>query len=233
MTSIFTVLLGFLHPKPGDIKRKENRKKNSEGNEARKRKVTRSTLSNYGHFEEFLGTVRLIPPQIFFSYRESVGRSLCEEKLKSKWQRERRNRRRQDEVREKLDNSYVYFALIAVGRHHRDSDFLSHVQLVHQFQCLLPQSRAIAVEDLLTVGLGPDEAFYPASTVLTRCVGSGCCPDSKQICAPIETRNVTLVFMVRHRIDQQRDRHHEVIHAVEHTKCACMDKILAMKKSRF
>ncbi|XP_012058674.1 PREDICTED: vascular endothelial growth factor A-like [Atta cephalotes] len=127
----------------------------------------------------------------------------------------------------------VQFALIAVGRHHRDSDFLSHVQLVHQFQCLLPQSRAIAVEDLLTVGLGPDEAFYPASTVLTRCAGSGCCPDSKQICAPIEIRNVTLVFMVRHRIDQQRDRHHEVIHAVEHTKCACMDKILAMKKSRF
>lgn len=116
----------------------------------------------------------------------------------------------------------------------RDSDFLSHVQLVHQFQCSLPQSRAITVEDLLTVGLGPDEAFYPAFTVLTRCAGSGCCPDSKQICAPTETRNVSLVFMVRHRIDQQRDRHHEVIHAVEHTKCACMDKtILTMKNSRF
>ncbi|TGZ49001.1 Vascular endothelial growth factor A-A [Temnothorax longispinosus] len=83
------------------------------------------------------------------------------------------------------------------------------------------------------MGLGPDEAFYPASTVLTRCTGSGCCPDPKQICAPIETRNVSLVFMVRHRIDQQRDRHHEVIHAVEHTKCACMDKILPMKNSRF
>ncbi|XP_025073641.1 vascular endothelial growth factor A-like isoform X2 [Pogonomyrmex barbatus] len=106
-----------------------------------------------------------------------------------------------------------------------DSDFLSHVQLVHQFQCLSPQPRAISVEDLLTVGLGSDEVFYPAFTVLTRCVGSGCCPDSNQICAPIETRNVSLVFMVRHRIDQQRDRHHEVIHALEHVKCACMNKI--------
>ncbi|XP_012542316.1 uncharacterized protein LOC105840098 [Monomorium pharaonis] len=127
----------------------------------------------------------------------------------------------------------IQIALNVVGRHHRDSDFLSHVQLVHQFQCSLPQSRAIAVEDLLTVGLGPDEAFYPASTVLTRCTGSGCCLNSEQICAPIETRNVTLVFMVRHRIDQQRDRHHEVIHAIEHTKCACVDKILATKDFRF
>lgn len=114
----------------------------------------------------------------------------------------------------------------------RDSGFLSHVQLVHQFRCSLPQPRAVPVKDLLIVGPGPDEIFYPASTVLARCAESGCCPDIKQICAPIETRNVSLVFMVRHRVDQQRDRHHEIIHALEHTKCACIDETLPMKNSR-
>ncbi|XP_012225169.1 uncharacterized protein [Linepithema humile] len=127
----------------------------------------------------------------------------------------------------------IQFALIVIGRHHRDSGFLNHVQLVHQFRCSLPQPRAVPVKDLLTVGLGPDEVFYPASTVLSRCAGSGCCPNSTQICAPTETRNVSLVFMVMHRIDRQRDRHHEIIHALEHTKCACMDETLATKDSRF
>ncbi|XP_043284690.1 uncharacterized protein [Venturia canescens] len=105
--------------------------------------------------------------------------------------------------------------------HHRDSGYLNHVQLVHQFRCSSPQPRAIKVEDLLTAGPSPDEIFYPASTVLSRCEGSGCCPDLKHTCGPIETKKVSLVFMVKHRIDSQRDRHHEVIHAVEHTKCGC------------
>ncbi|KAM0728133.1 Vascular endothelial growth factor A-A [Formica fusca] len=121
----------------------------------------------------------------------------------------------------------VQFALTVTGRHYRDSSFLNHAQLVYEFQCSLPQPRAVRVEDLLTAGPGPDEIFYPASTVLARCAESGCCPDSKQVCAPIETKNVSLVFMIRHRIDQQRDRHHEVIHALEHTKCACMNESVA------
>ncbi|KAG7205375.1 hypothetical protein KM043_007371 [Ampulex compressa] len=119
----------------------------------------------------------------------------------------------------------LVFAVIA--RHHRDGGFLNHVQLVHQFRCSLPQLRAVPVEELLTVGPSPDEIFYPASTVLARCAGSGCCPNSKEICAPIEARNVSLVFMVKHTIDRQRDRHHEVIHAIEHTKCGCIDEIRA------
>lgn len=121
------------------------------------------------------------------------------------------------------DYTYTYFS--------RDSGFLNHVQLVHQFRCSLPQPRAVPVEDLLNIGPGPDEIFYPPSTVLARCAGSGCCPDYRQICAPIETRNVSLVFMIKHRIDQQRDRHHEIIHALEHTKCACIDEILAAKNA--
>ncbi|XP_020297086.1 vascular endothelial growth factor A-A-like [Pseudomyrmex gracilis] len=122
---------------------------------------------------------------------------------------------------------YIQFALAVIGRHHRDSGFLNHVQRVHQFPCSVPQPRAVPIEDLLTVGLGPDEIFYPASTVLARCAGSGCCPEPKQICAPTEIRNISLVFMVRHNIDRQRDRHHEIIHAPEHIKCACIDKVLA------
>lgn len=121
------------------------------------------------------------------------------------------------------DYTYTHFS--------RDSGFLNHVQLVHQFRCSLPQPRAVPVEDLLNIGPGPDEIFYPPSTVLARCAGSGCCPDYGQICAPIETRNVSLVFMIKHRIDQQRDRHHEIIHALEHTKCACIDEILAAKNA--
>ncbi|XP_076247380.1 vascular endothelial growth factor A-A [Calliopsis andreniformis] len=120
----------------------------------------------------------------------------------------------------------IHFALGMVGRHHRDSGFLNHVQLVHEFRCSVPQPRAVPVTELLTVGPSPDEFFYPASTVLTRCDNAGCCPDPKQICGPIETRNVSLVFMVKHVIDRQRDRHHEVIHALEHTKCGCVEKKL-------
>ncbi|XP_012270410.1 uncharacterized protein LOC105694377 [Orussus abietinus] len=116
---------------------------------------------------------------------------------------------------------------LATCRHHRDSSFLNHVQLVHQFRCSLPQPRAVPVGELLSVGPAPDEVFYPAYTVLARCGGSGCCPDSNQVCAPTETRNVSLVFVVRHTIDLQRDRHHEVVHAQEHTKCACTDERLA------
>lgn len=101
---------------------------------------------------------------------------------------------------------------------------MNHVQLVHQFRCSLPQPRAVRIEELLSVGPSPDEIFYPFSTVLARCEGAGCCPQENQVCGPIQTRNVSLVFMVKHRIDQQRDRHHEVIHAVEHVKCACIDK---------
>nr|XP_003706942.1 PREDICTED: placenta growth factor-like [Megachile rotundata] len=119
---------------------------------------------------------------------------------------------------------FVRLAFTMIARHHRDSGFLNHVQLVHEFRCSMPQPRAIPVSKLLTVGPSPDETFYPASTVLTRCDGAGCCSDPKQICAPIETRNVSLVFMVKHTIDRQRDRHHEVIHALEHTKCGCIDK---------
>ncbi|XP_029174668.1 uncharacterized protein LOC114943238 [Nylanderia fulva] len=127
----------------------------------------------------------------------------------------------------------VQFTLTVIGKHlYRDSSFLNHAQLVFQFQCSLPQLRAVRVKDLLTAGLGPDEVFYPASTVLARCSGAGCCPDPKQVCAPIEIKNVSLVFMIRHLIDQQRDRHHEVIHAVEHIKCACMDEILATKNDK-
>ncbi|CAD6228200.1 GSCOCG00006402001-RA-CDS [Cotesia congregata] len=107
---------------------------------------------------------------------------------------------------------------------HKDSSYLNHVQLVHQFRCSLPQPRAVRIEELLSVGPSPDEIFYPFSTVLSRCEGAGCCPQENQVCGPIQTRNVSLVFMVKHRIDQQRDRHHEVIHAVEHVKCACVDK---------
>ncbi|KAK9305999.1 hypothetical protein QLX08_003224 [Tetragonisca angustula] len=118
----------------------------------------------------------------------------------------------------------IHLALAIIGRHHRDSGFLNHVQLVHEFQCSMPQPRAVPVAELLTIGPSPDEIFYPASTVLTRCEGAGCCSDPKQICAPIETRNISLVFMVKHMIDRQRDRHHEVIHALEHTKCGCVDK---------
>ncbi|XP_017876497.1 vascular endothelial growth factor A-A-like [Ceratina calcarata] len=118
----------------------------------------------------------------------------------------------------------IHLAFAVIGRHHRDSSFLNHVQLVHEFRCSAPQPRAVPVEELLTVGPSPDEVFYPASTVLMRCNGAGCCPDPKQICAPIETRNVSLVFMVKHTIDRQRDRHHEVVHALEHTKCGCVDK---------
>lgn len=103
---------------------------------------------------------------------------------------------------------------------------------MHQFPCSMPQPRAVPVEDLLTAGLGPDEVFYPASTVLARCASSGCCSGPGQICAPIETRNVSLVFMVRHSIDRQRDRHHEIIHAPEHIKCACIDKVLVAKNSK-
>ncbi|KAK2583692.1 hypothetical protein KPH14_009618 [Odynerus spinipes] len=117
------------------------------------------------------------------------------------------------------------FLFAVTGRHHSDSSFLNHVQLVNQFRCSSPQPRAVPVTELLTVGPSPDEIFYPPSTVLARCGGSGCCLDSKQICAPIETRNVTLVFMVKHLIDRQRDRHHEVIHVLEDTKCACIDAI--------
>jgi len=101
------------------------------------------------------------------------------------------------------------------------------VQMVHQFQCSVPQSRAVPVEALLTMGVGPDEIFYPASTVLARCAESGCCPNPMQVCAPIEIKNVSRIFMVKHRIDRQRDRHHEIIHVVEHTKCACMDEVSA------
>ncbi|XP_066586448.1 uncharacterized protein [Prorops nasuta] len=120
----------------------------------------------------------------------------------------------------------VQSASLVIGRHHRDGGFLNHVQTVHQFRCSLPQPRAVPVEELLSVGPSPDEIFYPASTVLTRCGGSGCCPDAKQICAPTETKNVSLVFMVRHSIDRQRDRHHEIIHAIEHTKCGCIHQDL-------
>ncbi|XP_035718964.1 vascular endothelial growth factor A-A-like isoform X1 [Vespa mandarinia] len=119
----------------------------------------------------------------------------------------------------------ILFVCLITGRHHRDSDYLNHVQLVNQFRCSLPQPRAIPIEELLTVGPSPDEIFYPPSTVLARCGGSGCCPDPKQICASTETRNVSLVFMVKHLIDRQRDRHHEVIHALEDTKCACINTI--------
>ncbi|KAH0950806.1 hypothetical protein HN011_007489 [Eciton burchellii] len=121
----------------------------------------------------------------------------------------------------------VQIALAVIGRHHRDNAFLNHVQMVHQFQCSVPQSRAVPVEALLTMGVGPDEIFYPASTVLARCAESGCCPNPMQVCAPIEIKNVSRIFMVKHRIDRQRDRHHEIIHVVEHTKCACMDEVSA------
>ena len=104
------------------------------------------------------------------------------------------------------------------------------MQLVHEFRCSLPQPRAVPVEELLTVGPSPDELFYPASTVLARCGGSGCCPEPNQICAPAETRNVSLVFMVKHAVDRQRDRHHEVIHALEHTRCACIDEKLVISE---
>lgn len=113
--------------------------------------------------------------------------------------------------------------LVVSGRHHRDLGFLNHVQMVNEFRCSSPQPRAVSVTELLRAGPSPDEIFYPPSTVLARCNGSGCCRDSKQICAPIETRNVSLVFMVKHIVDKQRDRHHEIIHALEDTKCACMD----------
>lgn len=119
--------------------------------------------------------------------------------------------------------SVLFF--VVTGRHHRDNDYLKHVQLVNEFRCSLPQLRAVPVAELLTIGPDPDEIFYPSSTVLARCGGSGCCPNSEQICAPTETRNVSLVFMVKHLIDRQRDRHHEVIHAVEDIECACIDEI--------
>ncbi|XP_006613937.1 vascular endothelial growth factor A-A-like [Apis dorsata] len=118
----------------------------------------------------------------------------------------------------------IHFTFASIGKYHRDNGFLSHVQLVHEFRCSMPQPRAVPVAELLTVGPNSDEVFYPASTVLKRCDGAGCCSDYKQICAPVETRNVSLVFMVKHMIDRQRDRHHEVIHALEHTKCGCINK---------
>ncbi|XP_015587590.1 uncharacterized protein LOC107264160 [Cephus cinctus] len=117
----------------------------------------------------------------------------------------------------------IGFISCGLAKHHRDIGFLNHVQLVHQFRCSLPQPRAVPVEELLSVGPSPDEIFYPASTVLARCGDSGCCPNASQVCAPIETRNVSLVFMVKHLIDRQRDRHHEIIHALEHTRCGCVD----------
>ncbi|KAK0163364.1 hypothetical protein PV327_007053 [Microctonus hyperodae] len=108
--------------------------------------------------------------------------------------------------------------------HHQDSSYLNHVQLVRQFECSLPQPRAIPVEELLSVGPSPDEIFFPSSTVLKRCAGAGCCFQERQICSPIETKNISLVFLVQHRFDHQRDRHHEIIHAVQHTKCKCMNR---------
>ncbi|XP_011301182.1 uncharacterized protein [Fopius arisanus] len=129
-----------------------------------------------------------------------------------------------------MANTY-YFALLVIlvsGSygifHHRDSKYLNHVHLVYQFKCSLPQLRAVPVEELLSVGPGPDEIFYPRETILARCAGAGCCLGINQVCGPIETRNVSLVFLVKHRVDRQRDRHHETLHVVEHTKCGCIDR---------
>lgn len=97
------------------------------------------------------------------------------------------------------------------------------MERVREFKCSQPQQRAVSVEELLTIGPGPDERFYPISTVLARCAGSGCCPEANQICSPIITRNISLVFMVKHIYDRERGRHHEIIHAVEHVKCSCID----------
>lgn len=119
------------------------------------------------------------------------------------------------------------FISLAVSKHLKDSSYLNHVQLVREFKCSFPQPRAVPVEELLTVGPSADEIFYPPSTVLARCGGSGCCPIN-QVCAPAETRNVSLVFMVKHAIDLQRDRHHEIIHVSEHTRCACIDEKLVV-----
>jgi len=98
ISSIYFVMFfsdPYMPNQNGQTEREENRgrRKHSvdEGNEARRRKVTRSTPNNYGYFEELLGMVRSIPPQIFSSYRESAGRPLREEKSKSKWQQERRS----------------------------------------------------------------------------------------------------------------------------------------------
>ncbi|XP_015115378.1 uncharacterized protein LOC107040005 [Diachasma alloeum] len=127
-------------------------------------------------------------------------------------------------------NKYYLGILVIVASsacgmyHHRDSKYLNHVHLVYQFNCSLPQLRAVAVEELLSVGPSPDEIFYPRETILARCGGAGCCLGENQVCGPIETRNVSLVFLVKHRIDQQRDRHHETLHVVEHTKCGCIDR---------
>lgn len=96
----------------GQIKRKENGKKKAfrRWREWSKKEESHAKyiLNNYGYFEELLGTVRWIPSQILCSYRESTGRPLREEKSKSKWQREGRNWRRDNEGEGKAGNSYVY-----------------------------------------------------------------------------------------------------------------------------
>lgn len=106
----------------------------------------------------------------------------------------------------------------------RDSSYLIHVERVHNFPCSEPQLRAVPVRDLLEIGPSPDEMFYPPSTVLLRCAEAGCCPKSNQICAPTEVKNISLVFTVKHLIDRTRDRHHEIIHVLNHVKCNCVEE---------
>uniref|UniRef100_V5I7U4 Platelet-derived growth factor (PDGF) family profile domain-containing protein n=1 Tax=Anoplophora glabripennis TaxID=217634 RepID=V5I7U4_ANOGL len=121
-----------------------------------------------------------------------------------------------------IRTALILSLIVSVRSDEQLEAYRRHEALLRQYPCGTPQPRVFELEQVIGADVLQEKTrgnlhwIKPATTVLHRCISSGCCQIPREKCMPSKKEDVKLTFLITSSTLDYLE-----VDAVNHTRCAC------------